>query len=69
MGAFKNWVTGKTRRKTEKTKRKVRNVQALSKFKRGGGAGMNVAERHGAKKAATRLGDSMAMFTTRTKRS
>lgn len=66
MGYLKDFLSGKTKRKIEKTKGQVRNVRALSKFKRGGS--LNVAERHGAKKAATRLGDSMGAYPVRSKR-
>lgn len=63
MGILKDYLTGKTAKNIQATKKKVQNVRALRKFKSGGQ--LSPAERLGAKRAASRLGDSMAAFTVR----
>jgi len=69
VGLLKAWRSiKKSNANIKKKKSQVADTRSLSKFKRGGGAGMVSAERAGAKRAAGRLGDSMAMYSTRTKR-
>lgn len=66
MSDLFKYLTGKTSRKIKKTKQKVRDVQALRKFKRGGQ--LSTPESQAAKRAASRLGDTMGAFYVRSKR-
>lgn len=66
MGYLKDFLSGKTGRKIKKTKQKVRDVQALRKFKSGGQ--LSPPESQAAKRAASRLGDAMNAFPVRSKK-